>query len=182
MEFAYVKPSHRQGNLYCMQGGNMMGGGSYFDICCLRTVSLWGVILRVSFGCLSRCFPSFFTSREAAWSCVSVVTSCSCCLDFYFLVTSFKSFKVPKKWLFSTKNCARWGMVEWIELTLLMLEVQGSNPGHSISNKAKRFAKQQRFNVAFIACVSCYFLRAESNGYQQRKELQRWVVDGSGPL
>ena len=28
---------------------------------------------------------------------------------------------------------ARWGVVEWIEHPLLMLEVRGSNPGHSIS-------------------------------------------------
>ena len=28
---------------------------------------------------------------------------------------------------------ARWGVVEWIERPLLMLEVRGSNPGHSIS-------------------------------------------------
>ena len=28
---------------------------------------------------------------------------------------------------------ARWSVVEWIERPLLMLEVQGSNPGHSIS-------------------------------------------------
>ena len=30
-------------------------------------------------------------------------------------------------------SIARWGMVEWIEHPLLMLEVRGSNPGHSIS-------------------------------------------------
>ena len=28
---------------------------------------------------------------------------------------------------------ARWGVAEWIERLLLMLEVQGSNPGHSAS-------------------------------------------------
>ena len=28
---------------------------------------------------------------------------------------------------------ARWGVAEWIERPLLMLEVRGSNPGHSAS-------------------------------------------------
>ena len=46
-------------------------------------------------------------------------------------------------------------------------------------NKAKRFAKQQWSNVInALACVYCYFLNAESNGYQQkRKELHRSVVN-----
>ena len=30
-------------------------------------------------------------------------------------------------------NLAKWGVVEWIEHPLLMLEVRGSNPGNSIS-------------------------------------------------
>ena len=34
-----------------------------------------------------------------------------------------------------TKQLARWGVAEWIERPLLMLEVRGSNPGHSASKK-----------------------------------------------
>ena len=49
-------------------------------------------------------------------------------------------------------------------------------------NKAKRFAKQQRSNVInALACIYCYFLRAELNGYYQRKEeLHRSVVSSGG--
>ena len=34
-----------------------------------------------------------------------------------------------------TLESARWGVVEWMERPLLMLEVWGSNPGHSTSKK-----------------------------------------------
>ena len=36
---------------------------------------------------------------------------------------------------------ARWGVVEWIERPLLMLEVRGSNPGHSISKNTTSLPK-----------------------------------------
>ena len=39
-------------------------------------------------------------------------------------------------------------------------------------NKAKRFAKQQRSNVIkALACVYCYFLNAELNGYQRKEAI-----------
>ena len=43
------------------------------------------------------------------------------------------------------------------------------------TNKAKRFAKQQRSNA--LVCVYCYFLRAESNGDHQKN---RSVVNSGG--
>ena len=40
-----------------------------------------------------------------------------------------------------------------------------------IKNKAKRFAKQQRSNaIAWLACVYCYFLCSELNGYQNKQQ------------
>ena len=33
----------------------------------------------------------------------------------------------------SFTSCAKWDVAEWIERPLLMLEVRGSNPGHSAS-------------------------------------------------
>ena len=46
-------------------------------------------------------------------------------------------------------------------------------------NKAKRFAKQQRSNVInALACVYCYCLRAELNGWRRKEELQSVVNRG----
>ena len=42
-------------------------------------------------------------------------------------------------------------------------------------NKAKRFANQLLPDVInALACLYCYFLRAESNGYHQKKKQLHW--------
>ena len=63
--------------------------------------------------------------------------------------------------------------------------VRGTVPlSHNLfSNKAKRFAKQQRSNViSALACVHCYFLLAKLNGYQQQQQRKIKVVNSGGPL
>ena len=39
---------------------------------------------------------------------------------------------------------ARWGVTEWIERPLLMLEVRGSNPGHSASKNTTSLPRNPR--------------------------------------
>ena len=60
-------------------------------------------------------------------------------------------------------------------LTFIVLVVNAVINGNNNNNKAKRFANQLISDVInALACVCCYFLRAELNGYQIRKEELHW--------
>ena len=45
---------------------------------------------------------------------------------------------------YSVITLARWGVAEWIERPLLMLEVWGSNPGHSASKNTTSLPRSQK--------------------------------------
>ena len=62
---------------------------------------------------------------------------------------------------------ARWGVVEWIERPLLMLEVRGSNPGQSISkNTASLPETKWLFGVR---CSGAYPELGVTPGSDQKK-------------
>ena len=49
---------------------------------------------------------------------------------------------------------------------------------HFSRNKTKRFGKQLWFKViTAFACIYCYFLRAELNGYQKRTKTTSYICE-----
>ena len=62
---------------------------------------------------------------------------------------------------------ARWGVVEWIEHPLLMLEVRGSNPGHSISKNTTSLPETKWLFGA--RCVASFPELGVTPGSDQKK-------------
>ena len=67
--------------------------------------------------------------------------------------------------------CARWGVAEWIERPLLMLEVQGSNPGHSASKKYPFFTPKPNGSPRSQAHPQISELSVRGQGQAEKKDI-----------